>query len=169
MNPQLQILARLEENAQTPLEKIAEELHIPLSEVRATIADLERQKIILGYKTIVDEDKLDRNTVKAIINVKTTPERGEGFDRLARRISQYPEVIDCYLVSGDYDLVIFVQAPSSKAIAHFVAEKLSTLTGIVSTATHFLLKTYKEHHIPFFDTALAADDEEDYERLKISP
>jgi DNA-binding Lrp family transcriptional regulator len=168
MNPKLSILSYLEENALTSHETIAQALHLSLNEVRATIDDLKKEKIILGYKTIVDEDKLDRSTVKAIINVKTTPERGEGFDRLARRISQYPEVIDCYLVSGDYDLVIFIQAPSSKAIAHFIAEKLSTLTGIVSTATHFLLKTYKEHNVPFFDPSIAADDEQDYERLKIS-
>jgi DNA-binding Lrp family transcriptional regulator len=169
MNPRLAILSRLEEDALTPRETIAQELHIPIEEVHATIRELEKEKIILGYKTIIDEDRLDRPNVKAIINVKTTPERGEGFDRLARRISQYPEVIDCHLVSGEYDLVIFIQAPSSKAIAHFVSEKLSTLTGVVSTATHFLLKTYKEHNVPFFNPSIATDDEQDYERLKISP
>jgi DNA-binding Lrp family transcriptional regulator len=116
----------------------------------------------VAYKAIIDDEKANRNLVRAVIEVKITPEREGGFNRLASRIAKYDEVKSCYLMSGSYDLQVVVEGNDLKQVASFVSGKLSTIQGVLSTATHFMLKTYKEQ-----GTSYAQD--EPGERLKISP
>ncbi|MEM9446168.1 MAG: Lrp/AsnC family transcriptional regulator [Verrucomicrobiota bacterium] len=156
------ILKILEENALASPETIAEMLKRPVDQVRQEIKKLEEEDVILAYKAIVDDEKADRKLVLAVIEVRITPERGGGFNRLADRIAQFAEVKSCYLMSGSYDLLVFVEGPDLKQVASFVSAKLSTLEGVLSTATHFMLKTYKEQ-----GTLFRRHSSE--ERLSISP
>ena len=141
------LLNLLEENALATPETLAAQLNTTPDEVRARIKQriktLEHDRVILAYKAIVDDERAKRTSVRAVIEVRITPEREGGFDRLAHRIAQYSEVTSCFLMSGGYDLLIFVEGATLQEVAGFVSEKLSTLTGILSTATHFNLKTYK--------------------------
>ena len=152
----------LKHNPLMAREDVARLLGMTVDEVQARIAELERDGVILGYQTVINRDKWDPDTVTAVIEVKITPERDGGFDRIASRIAKFDEVQSCYLMSGGYDLLVLVEADNLRQVASFVAEKLSTIEAVVSTATRFRLKTYKEngafHH---FDTAP--------ERLSISP
>ncbi len=152
----------LQKNALTPREDIARMLDLTPAQVDAEIARLEQEGVILGYQAIINREKWDTDVVTAVIEVKITPERDGGFDRIASRIAKFEEVQTCYLMSGGYDLLIVVEAKNLRAIAGFVAEKLSTIEAVQATATHFRLKTYKEngafHH---FDQAP--------ERLSVSP
>lgn len=118
-------------------------------QVAADIARLERERIILGYKTIVDWDRTNREAVTALIEVKVTPQRGDGFDRIARRIYQYDEVEAVYLMSGAFDLTVIISGRTLKEVALFVGEKLAPLDDVTGTATHFILKKYKEKHLIF--------------------
>ena len=140
------LIELLKSNARACTDDLAKELNLTEAEVIARIAGLEEDGTILGYQAIVDPEKVDTNgCVEAVIEVKITPERGGGFDRLASRIAQFEEVQSCYLMSGGYDLLVIVQGAKLQSIARFIAEKLSTIKGIVSTATHFRLKAYKEN------------------------
>lgn len=116
-------------------------------EICAEIARLEAAGVILGYRAVVNEEKLGREMVRAVIEVKITPERGGGFDKLAERISKYDEVRSCHLMSGGYDLMVEVEGSDLREVAAFVSEKLSTLQGVLSTATHFVLRAYKEQGV----------------------
>ncbi|PAW75987.1 MAG: AsnC family transcriptional regulator [Verrucomicrobia bacterium Tous-C9LFEB] len=156
------LLKLLEENALTSPEILAKRLNRPVDQIIKDIKRLEDEKVILAYKAIVDDEKANRQTVSAVIEVRITPERDGGFNRLAARISKYPEVTSCFLMSGGYDLLVFVEGQSLKQVATFVSEKLSTIHGVLSTATHFMLKTYKEQNV-----LLAGEDHD--ERLKVSP
>jgi DNA-binding Lrp family transcriptional regulator len=156
------ILNLLSENARISAEEIASRVGVEESKVEEIIKELEESNIIKGYKAILNEEALDDNLVRALIEVKVTPQREGGFDRVAKRISRFPEVTDCYLVSGDYDLRLEVKGTSLQEIASFVSGKLATIDGILSTATVFLLKKYKE-------SGIIMDNEEKYERLKVSP
>ena len=119
-------------------------------EVAAAVAQYEKDRVILGYKTIIDWDRTDREAVTALIAVSVTPQRGEGFDRIAQRIYQYDEVESLYLMSGgSYDLTVIISGRTLKEIAHFVGEKLAPIEGVTGTATHFILKKYKEKHLIF--------------------
>lgn len=140
-----ELLKLLRSNAQTPVEDVAKQLNLKKSEVQARIAEYEKKGIILGYQAIVDADKVRDGMVTAVIEVKITPERGGGFDRLAERIAKFEEVQSCYLMSGGYDLMVIAEAENLQAIASFVAQKLSTIKGVLSTATLFRLKAYKEN------------------------
>ena len=122
----------------------------------------EQDKIILGYKAVINDDKIDSDLVKAVIEVKVQPEREGGFDRIAKRIARFDEVTSLFLMSGGYDLLIFVEGRSLREVAQFVAEKLATLEGVTSTGTHFMLKTYKEQGVEM-------EGGEDFEPLKVSP
>lgn len=159
MDPILQVL---EENARTSDETISQMVGKPVAEVKARIQELEEEKVIVAYKAIIDDEKANRNLVRAVIEVKITPEREGGFNRLASRIAKYDEDKSCYLMSGSYDLQVVVEGNDLKQVASFVSGKLSTIQGVLSTATHFMLKTYKEQ-----GTSYAHD--EPGERLKISP
>ena len=138
------LLRLLQQDANTPREELARLLNLSVEETNARIAALEKEGVIRGYQAIVDRERLDKNTVTAFIEVRITPERGGGFDRIAHRIAKFDQVVSCYLISGGYDLIVVVQGGSLREVASFVSEKLSTIESVISTATHFRLKTYKE-------------------------
>ena len=131
--------------------KIAQMLGKDEKEVDEKIAELEKDNIIVGYKTIVNWDKTDRDMVTALIELRITPQRGEGFDKVAERIYKYPQVKSLYLMSGAYDLAVTIEGKSMKEVALFVAQKLAQMDSVISTATHFILKKYKEEGICFED------------------
>ena len=109
------------------------------------IADMEKEKIICGYHTLIDWDKTGEEKVTALIEVRVTPQRNQGFDRIAERIYNYPEVFAVYLISGGYDLLVTLDGKSLKEVSRFVSEKLSPIDSVISTATYFILKKYKDH------------------------
>lgn len=156
------IIDLLQQNALMPRADMARLLNLSEEDVNARIARLEADGVILGYQAIVNREKWETDKVTAVIEVKITPERDGGFDRIASRIAKFEEVESCYLVSGGYDLLIIVEAANLRAIAAFVAEKLSTIDAVQATATHFRLKTYKENGA--FHTMESAP-----ERLAVSP
>lgn len=157
-----EILEILEEDAKASPEKIARMLNLDAEEVASKIAELEKEKIIVKYKTIVNWEKVEEDMIYAFIEVKVIPERDVGFDAVAKRIYQFPEVHSLYLMSGTYDFAVVVEGKSMKEVAFFVAEKLAVLPQVQSTATHFLLKKYK------LDGEILAKEEED-RRLAITP
>jgi DNA-binding Lrp family transcriptional regulator len=138
-----ELLKILQTNALLSREDIARLLDLPAPEVNARIADYEKRGIIRGYQAILNEDQLDLDKVTAVIEVKITPEREGGFNRIAERIGRFPEVRSAYLMSGAYDLLLFVEGRNLREVAQFVSERLSPLEGVLSTSTHFMLKTYK--------------------------
>jgi DNA-binding Lrp family transcriptional regulator len=140
-----ELLKLLKTNAHTPVEDLAKELNLTEAEVAKRIAGYEKDGIILGYQAIIDANRAANGAVTAVIEVKITPERGGGFDRLASRIARFDQVQSCYLMSGGYDLLVIVDGKTLQDVASFVAEKLSTIKGVVSTSTHFRLKAYKEN------------------------
>ena len=142
--PQDPLLQLLLHHARSSESDLAERSGLPVEEVSARIAAWEADGTILGYQTVLDSEKAVRDGVLALIEVKLTPERGGGFDRLAGRIARFDQVEACLLVSGGYDLAVLVRASDLREVARFVSEKLSTLGGVLSTSTHFVLKTYKE-------------------------
>ncbi|HAM73336.1 MAG TPA: AsnC family transcriptional regulator [Verrucomicrobiales bacterium] len=144
MDPLLQILR---ENASLRPAQLSAMLGIPETEVVARIKKFEEEQVILGYRTILNEEKLSSEKVRAVIEVKITPERGGGFDRLAERIAKYSEVQSCYLMSGTYDLMVLLEGSSLREVATFVSEKLATIQGVLSTSTHFILKPYKQQGV----------------------
>jgi DNA-binding Lrp family transcriptional regulator len=131
-------------------------------EIAAEIRRLEKEKIIVKYHTVVNWEKVCCDTVTAVIDVKITPQREVGFDSIAERIYRFPEVKSLYLMSGAYDLQVTIEGRNLKEIAQFVATKLSTIEGVISTTTHFMLKKYKE-------TGIILDDQEEDHRLVITP
>ena len=141
------LLTLLRQNARTSPEDLARELAITTEEVARRISRLEKDGVVLGYQAVVDIQKCGADRVTAVVEVKITPERGGGFDRLASRIARFEEVQSCYLVSGGYDLLVVVEGSTLQEIASFIAEKLSTIKGVISTGTHFRLKAYKENGI----------------------
>ena len=131
--------------------KIAQMLGMEEKEVADKIEKMEKENVIVGYTTIVNWDKTDKDVVVALIELRITPQRGEGFDKVAERIYKYPQVKSLYLMSGAYDLAVTIEGKSMKEVALFVAQKLAPMDSIISTATHFVLKKYKEEGIVFED------------------
>ena len=131
--------------------KIAQMLGTDKEEVAEAIEKLEKENVIVGYKTIVNWDKTDREVVTALIELRITPQRGEGFDKVAERIYKYPQVKSLYLMSGAYDLALTIEGKTMKEVALFVAQKLAPMDSVLSTATHFVLKKYKDEGIVFED------------------
>ena len=117
--------------------------------VDAEVKRLEENGTIVGYKAVVDWDKTERESVTALIEVKVEPQLGDGYDRVAERIYQYEEVESCYLMSGDFDMTVIISGRTLREVANFVTQKLSTIDAVQSTATHFILKKYKENHLIF--------------------
>lgn len=159
MDPLLKLLAT---DASLSAPQLAAMLQLTESEVRAQIKQAEQDRLVLGYRAVLNEEKLGRDLVRAMIEVKITPERGGGFDKLAERISKYTEVRSCHLMSGGYDLLVEVEGTNLREVATFVSEKLSTIQGVLSTATHFVLRAYKEQGV------LMAEGAED-QRLAVTP
>lgn len=139
-----QILKLLENDAKLTAEQISVMLDIPLDDVKKSIAELEANGTILGYKTVIDWEKTDRESVTAMIDVKLTPQRGKGYDRVAEKIYNYPEVKSVYLMSGAYDLSVLIEGKTMKEVAFFVSQKLAPIDEVISTATHFVLHKYKD-------------------------
>jgi DNA-binding Lrp family transcriptional regulator len=156
------LLKLLRENAAITPAHLSKMLDRPEAEVAAKIKAYEKDQVILGYRTVLNEEKLGMELVRAVIEVKITPERGGGFDRLAERIAKYAEVDSCYLMSGGYDLLVMVEGSNLREVATFVSEKLATIQGVISTATHFMLKPYKEQ-------GLLMAREQNEERLAVTP
>lgn len=157
---QKNILNLLRENARMSLAEIALRLNTSEKEVADIVADLEKKNIICGYTAILNEQCTDK--VNALIEVKITPQRDGGFDTVAKRIAKFDEVKELYLVSGSYDLLLEVEGESLQQVAMFVSGKLSTIDGVLSCATSFQLKKYKQ-------SGRIIEDEESYERLKVCP
>lgn len=143
------LLRLLENDCTLTREQLASMADMTVEEVNAAIKEYEEKKIVLGYKAIVDWDRTDRESVTALIEVKVTPQRGEGFDRVAERIYQYDEVESVYLMSGAFDLTVIISGRTLREVAQFVGERLAPLEGVTGTATHFILKKYKEKHLVF--------------------
>lgn len=138
------LLTLLENDATLTHEQLAKMLEKEVGDIKKMILDYENQGVILGYKTLIDWDKTSREYVTAIIEVKTTPQPERGFDRIAEKIYNYPEVESLYLISGGFDFAIVIQARTLREVALFVAEKLSPISHIQSTSTHFVLRRYKD-------------------------
>ena len=156
------LLEILRSNAHESPENMAKMLGVSADEVTSTIARLESEGVIRGWQAIINEDKVPRGQVTAEIEVRVTPERDGGFNRIAEAVSRFDEVDTVFLMSGAYDLMLFVHGDSLLSIARFVSEKLSTIHGVLSTATHFKLKTYKQNGVLMND---ASSDS----RLVVSP
>jgi DNA-binding Lrp family transcriptional regulator len=156
------LLELLRSKARHTHQELAEMLALSEAEVRARISAWEQDGTILGYHAVVNAELAGDVDVQAFIEVKVTPERGGGFDRLAMRIARFDQVVSCYLASGGYDLMVVVQGTDLREVARFVSERLSTLDGVLSTATHFLLKTYKENGFLF-------EGEAGVQRLAVAP
>ena len=140
-----QILSYLEKNSKMDPREIAILLGTEPDVVENEIRKMEEEKIICGYHTMIDWDKTSSEMVTALIEVRVTPQRGQGFDSIAERIYKYPEVRSVYLISGGYDLMVILEGKTLKEVSQFVTDKLSTLDSVLSTATHFILKKYKDH------------------------
>ncbi|TYQ12875.1 UNVERIFIED_CONTAM: DNA-binding Lrp family transcriptional regulator [Acetivibrio alkalicellulosi] len=138
------ILEILENNSKIDAEQIAAMTGKSIDEIKATIDKYEQENIILKYNTLINWEKTNKEVVTALIEVKVTPQRGEGFDKVADRIYRYPQVKACYLMSGGFDLTVILEGKSMKEVALFVAEKLAPLDSVLSTSTHFVLKKYKD-------------------------
>ncbi|MGC1481953.1 MAG: Lrp/AsnC family transcriptional regulator [Chthoniobacterales bacterium] len=157
-----ELLDLLEHDPMKPREDLARMLNLSLEEVLEKIAKLEADGVIVEYQTVINRDKWSPDLVTSLVEVRITPERDGGFNRIAARIAKFDEVQSCYLMSGGYDLLIQLEAGNLREVADFVARKLSTIEGVVSTATRFRLQTYKENGT-FYAEELAP------ERLAVSP
>ena len=157
------ILSLIERNAKLTPEEISVLLGVPETDVAAEIKRMEEERVICGYNTLINWDRTDSDFLTALIEVKVTPARGEGFSRIAERIYMFDEVTAVYLMSGGYDLTVIVEGKSLKDIAYFVSNKLSPLDSILSTATHFVLKKYKDHGV------ILNERREGSERMIVSP
>lgn len=144
-----QILCILEQDATASVERISTMLGVEESPVTDIIERFTKNGIILRYKALINWEKTEREMVTAHIELRVTPQRGEGFDKIAERIYQYPEIKSVYLVSGGYDLGVTIEGRSMKEVALFVAEKLAPMDNVVSTKTHFVLRKYKEDGVIF--------------------
>ena len=158
----MSILDILTEDARTPISLIAVMLGKTEAQIADTVARLERQRVILKYPALINWEKVDVEQVEAMIEVRVTPQRGEGFEAIAEQIYRFDEVSSVYLMSGGYDLLVNMKARTMRQLALFVAEKLSTIEHVISTATHFVLRKYK-------DQGVVMDESEEDLRLKVTP
>ena len=150
-----EILSLLERNARLTAGEIAVMISRPVEEVEKTIAALEKSKVILGYGALINWEKTSIAPVTALIEVRVTPQRDQGFDHIAQRIYRHPQVQSCYLMSGGFDLMVIIEDKSLKDVAMFVSEKIAPLESVISTRTHFILKKYKMNGTEF---AIKEDD-----------
>lgn len=147
MDRHLEILELLAENARLTTEQLATMLDMPEGEVAALVKQLEENHTIFGYRTLVNWEKVGKEKVTALIEVKVTPQRDVGFTAIAERIGRFPEVKTLHLMSGTFDLAVFIEGRTMQEVAFFVATKLAPVDGVTSTTTHFVLQTYKEEGI----------------------
>ena len=154
------ILSIIEKNSRIDLHELAVIMGEPEIEVANELKRMEEEGIICGYHTLIDWEKTNIEKVSALIEVRVTPQRGQGFDSIAERIYKYPEVRSVYLMSGAYDLMVILEGKTLREVSNFVSDKLSTLDSVLSTATHFILKKYKDH-----GTAFATKKEDEREMI----
>src|SRR5215471_5839487 len=159
MNPIVKLLL---EGGSLGTAQMAQVLNLSEADVNRQLDQLKKERVLLGWRPVLNLSHEDAGIVRAVIEVRITPERGGGFNRLAERISRFEEVESCYLMSGGYDLLVFVSGPSLQRVAAFVSEKLATVEGVISTATHFMLRSYKEQGF------LMDVKTEENERLKVA-
>lgn len=156
------ILSLIEKNSRIDLKDMAVMLDMSEVDLANELADMEKEKIICGYHTLINWDKTSEEKVTALIEVKVTPQRGLGFDNIAERIYNYEEVNALYLMSGGFDFTVIIEGKTMKSVAQFVSSKLAPLDAVLSTATHFVLKKYKDH-----GTVLETEDKD--ERMPVTP
>ena len=158
-----EVLVLLREDARLSVPEMAVQLQLSEKEVAKAISNLEKERVILGYHVVVDDEKSKdvRRTVRALIEVCVRPEKKTGFDAIAKRICRYSNVVDHYLISGQYDFLVVVEGTSLQEISGFVSDKLASIDAVKSTVTHFIMRKYKENGV------LHHDDSE-YDRLKVS-
>lgn len=159
-NVREELLKALEKNSRIDLKELAVLLGTEETEIANEMAAMEAEGIICAYHTLIDWEKTSNEKVTALIEVRVTPQRGQGFDHIAERIYNYPEVRSVYLISGGYDLMVILEEKSLRDISAFVSDKLSTLDSVLSTATHFILKKYKD-----YGTVLARKKEDEREMI----
>ncbi len=157
-----ELLSIIEKNSKIGLKELSVLLGQKEEDVLKELEALEKEGVICGYLTLIDWEKTSIEKVTALIEVRVTPQRGQGFDKIAERIYNYPEVKAVYLISGGFDLLVILEEKSLREIANFVSDKLSTLESVLSTGTHFILKKYKD-----YGTILAKKHED--EREIVSP
>lgn len=149
MNATEKILAMLEQDARLTPAQLADMVQMELGQVQAILRELEQNNTILGYKTLIDWDKTEREQVTALIEVKITPQKGMGFDEIARQIYSHHQVESVYLMSGGFDLTVIISGRTMRDVARFVSEQLAPMENVLSTGTHFILKKYKEQGVTF--------------------
>ena len=154
------VLAIIERNSRIDIKELAILLGAEEAAVANELAAMETEGIICGYHTLIDWEKTSNEKVTALIEVRVTPQRGQGFDSIAERIYQYPEVQSVYLISGGYDLMVILEGKTLREVSAFVSDKLSTLDSVLSAATHFILKKYKDH-----GTVIARKKEDEREMI----
>jgi DNA-binding Lrp family transcriptional regulator len=147
MDVRMEVLELLAENARLTIEQLATMLDLDEQEARRLVEELEESHTILGYRTLVNWDKVQKERVTALIEVKVTPQRDVGFRAVAERIGRFPEVKSLHLMSGAYDLAVFIEGRTMQEVAFFVATKLAPIDGVMSTTTHFVLQTFKKEGI----------------------
>jgi DNA-binding Lrp family transcriptional regulator len=157
------IIKLLLEGGGLNIAQMAQVLNVSEAEVNRQLDELKQQHVLLGFRPVLNLANEDSGVVRAVIEVRITPERGGGFNRLAERISRFDEVESCYLMSGGFDLLVFVNGASLQRVAAFVSEKLSTIEGVLSTSTSFMLRSYKENGL------LLEGKAEEPDRLKVTP
>ena len=156
------LLDLLKANARTPVESLARQLGEPAADVEARLRDYEKRGVIRGYQALINTERLDDDSVRAVIELRIRPAQDGGFDRLANRVGRFDEVESMFLMSGGYDLLLFVKGRNLQEVARFVSSKLASMDGVLSTATHFMLKTYK-------DQGVMLERMNDDERLQVTP
>lgn len=157
-----ELLKIIERNSRIDLKELAVILGVEEMDVVNELQALEEQGIICGYHTMIDWEKTSKEKVSALIEVRVTPQRGQGFDSVAERIYKYPEVESVYLISGSYDLMVILEGKTLREVSSFVSDKLSTLESVLSVATHFILRKYKDH-------GTVLDKKKEDEREMITP
>lgn len=139
------LLSMIEKNSRMDIKELSVILGVEEETIEKELLSMEEEGVICGYHTMIDWDKVDPDKVMALIEVKVTPQRGRGFEQIAERIYQYPEVTSTYLMSGGFDLMVIIEGRTLKEVSTFVTEKLATIEEVSGTATHFILKKYKDH------------------------
>ena len=146
---EMEFLTLLENDARLTPDQLAVMLDKDVGDIKRQLSLYEKDGVILGYKTLVDWDKTDREYVSAMIELKITPQRDRGYDHVAQKIYNYPEVESLFLMSGSFDLAVFIKGKTMREVAFFVAEKLATIEDVISTSTHFVLRKYKDNNIVY--------------------
>ncbi len=154
----IELLQLVEHNARVKIADLATMLNASEEEIAAELEACKKDNVILGYTTMINWEKTERETVTALIEVRITPQRNQGFDKIASQFYRYPQVSSCFLMSGGFDLMLIIEDSTLREVANFVSEKIAPLEGVLSTATHFILKKYKSNGTLF--TQKPKDDRE---------